>query len=721
MPIALARLGTHGGGPPLDLHRGTFDVDERAIGVGVRLLARTALHALEADAGIPRGRPTRPHRRPAPGDTSARRAVDERREPDDESHRPADRLTRRAGADAEVPAEHEVPDDARARRGVRRRHPRPVARARRRRAAQGRPRGPARPGRGRAEPSPSPPASASRRSTPPRTPATCPSAVGVPGLRAVRARAPARARIRRAACPAAGTSASGTRTPTSPSTKEAIAADLENGVTSLWLVLGEGAIPVDSLGDVLADVLLDLAPVTVQGGLPAAEAFLSLVEGRTDLAPGGSLGLDPLGLQAASGEQQDLSGLADVARRAAAAPGPAHRRRRRHRLRRRRGVGGRGARLLAGGRGRLPAGAHRRRAVASTRRSASWSSATARAPTSSRPSPGCGPPAGCGTGSARSAARRPRRRAQRQHAVTSSVMTTKRDPWVNMLRTTVACFAAGVGGADAVTVQPFDAALGLPDAFSRRIARNTQTLLVEEGHLARVLDPAGGSWYVESLTDSLAQAAWDWFTEIERAGGLAAALDSGLVARPARRRLGRPRRSGWPPARTRSPASASSPTWPRSCPTARARAPARAAVRRAAAGAGRAGVRGAARPRRRRAAGAPGGLPGDDRPGRQAHRPGHVRRQPVPGRRPRDAVRGRRSRVSPRRATTVACICGTDKDYAESAAGLAAGAAGGRRDAGVAGRQAGPRRSTASTATCSPAATRSTCCATVHEQVGVQA
>ncbi|SNR57116.1 amidohydrolase [Blastococcus mobilis] len=91
MPIALARLGTHGGGAPLDLHRGTFDVDEHAIGVGVRLLARTALHALEADAG-PRPIGTPPPartRRPAPGDTSARRAVDERREPDDEFHRPA--------------------------------------------------------------------------------------------------------------------------------------------------------------------------------------------------------------------------------------------------------------------------------------------------------------------------------------------------------------------------------------------------------------------------------------------------------------------------------------------------------------------------------------------------------------------------------------------------------------------------------------------------------
>lgn len=119
---------------------------------------------------------------------------------------------------------------------------------------------------------------------------------------------------------------------------------------------------------------------------------------------------------------------------------------------------------------------------------------------------------------------------QRQHAVTGSAMMTARDPWVNMLRTTLACFAAGTGGADAVTVQPFDTRLGLPDAFARRIARNTQSLLVEEAGVARVIDPAGGSWYVERLTEDLADAAWRWFQEIERAGGIAADEGAALVA-----------------------------------------------------------------------------------------------------------------------------------------------------------------------------------------------
>ena len=100
-------------------------------------------------------------------------------------------------------------------------------------------------------------------------------------------------------------------------------------------------------------------------------------------------------------------------------------------------------------------------------------------------------------------------REQRQHVVTSRPMMSKYDPWVNMLRTTVAAFAAGVAGADSVTVLPFDSPLGRPDAFGRRIARNTSHLLIDESHVAHVADPAGGAYAVEKLTDDLARAAWD--------------------------------------------------------------------------------------------------------------------------------------------------------------------------------------------------------------------
>ena len=119
---------------------------------------------------------------------------------------------------------------------------------------------------------------------------------------------------------------------------------------------------------------------------------------------------------------------------------------------------------------------------------------------------------------------------QRQHAVTSRPMTTRYDPWVNMLRATVAAFAAGVGGAEAVTVLPFDAALGQPDDFGRRIARNVSSILVWEGHVDAVADPAGGSYAVERLTNDLARAGWEVFSEIEEQGGLGAALDSGWLA-----------------------------------------------------------------------------------------------------------------------------------------------------------------------------------------------
>jgi methylmalonyl-CoA mutase len=110
------------------------------------------------------------------------------------------------------------------------------------------------------------------------------------------------------------------------------------------------------------------------------------------------------------------------------------------------------------------------------------------------------------------------------HAETSLPMMTQRDPWVNMLRCTLAAFGAGVGGADTVLVYPFDVVVpggfpGTAASFARRIARNTQLLLLEESHVGRVLDPAGGSWFVEDLTERLAQQAWAHFQAIEARGG----------------------------------------------------------------------------------------------------------------------------------------------------------------------------------------------------------
>ncbi len=108
-------------------------------------------------------------------------------------------------------------------------------------------------------------------------------------------------------------------------------------------------------------------------------------------------------------------------------------------------------------------------------------------------------------------------------------MMTDRDVWMNMLRTTAACFAAGIAGAGVVTLHPYTAASGLPDGFGRRIARNTQIILQEESSIGQVTDPAGGSWYLERLTADLADKSWALFQELERDGGIAASLASGAL------------------------------------------------------------------------------------------------------------------------------------------------------------------------------------------------
>ncbi|MEU8618605.1 methylmalonyl-CoA mutase subunit beta [Streptomyces sp. NPDC048623] len=319
---------------------------------------------------------------------------------------------------------------------------------------------------------------------------------------------------------------------------EAVLTDLENGVTSLWLAVGTGGIPVSELDRVLEGVYLDLAPIALDAGAEttaAAEELLALY-GRRGVAPEavrGNLGADPLGTEARTGtaydgEAGDFPGSVALARRCADTyPGlralsvdalPYHE------------AGGSAAQELGAS---LATGVAYLRALTDGGLSVEQALGQLEfryAATADQ----------FLTIAKLRAARRlwarvaeasgaPEAGAQLQHAVTSPVMMTARDPWVNMLRTTVATLAAGVGGAESVTVHPFDHALGLPDAFARRIARNTSTILIEESHLSRVIDPAGGSWYVETLTDELARAAWEFFQEIEREGGQVAALRSGWI------------------------------------------------------------------------------------------------------------------------------------------------------------------------------------------------
>ncbi|HKO69742.1 MAG TPA: methylmalonyl-CoA mutase subunit beta [Bradyrhizobium sp.] len=116
-------------------------------------------------------------------------------------------------------------------------------------------------------------------------------------------------------------------------------------------------------------------------------------------------------------------------------------------------------------------------------------------------------------------------------AQTAWRMLTQRDPYVNVLRATMATFSAGLAGANSIIVLPHTLALGLPDPFARRVARNTQLVLLEESNLAKVSDPAAGSGGIETLTRQLCEAAWALFQEIEKAGGAFAALEQSLIQR----------------------------------------------------------------------------------------------------------------------------------------------------------------------------------------------
>jgi methylmalonyl-CoA mutase len=321
--------------------------------------------------------------------------------------------------------------------------------------------------------------------------------------------------------------------PDAKASHDAALTDLENGVTSLWVQLGASGIDVSDLPTVLKDVLLDVAPVVLDAPsdpLGAARAFAGLADGKV-LAPGTNLGVDPVGARVRAGFATPASPTTEAVAEAAV-------------LANRLGcralvVDGTAVHDLGASDVQelgyvLALGAHYLRTLAEA---------------------GVPVDEAAGLMEFRLAASDEQfvtiaklravrrmwarmlelsgasedRRNMTLHAVTSRPMMTKYDPWVNMLRTCVAAFAAGVGGADAVTVLPFDARLGLPDAFARRIARNTSTLLVEESHVAKVADPAGGAFGVEKLTDDLAVAGWEGLGRIEAAGGLLGALEDGSL------------------------------------------------------------------------------------------------------------------------------------------------------------------------------------------------
>ncbi len=310
-------------------------------------------------------------------------------------------------------------------------------------------------------------------------------------------------------------------------TKQDVLTDLENGVNSLWISVGSGGVPIDALAEILEGVFIDLAPVVLDApdeSVDAAKALAAVFADRSVTpAPGTSFGADPIGAAFRGNGEVDIDAAVEVAHLAKPLGIRAftvdatvvH------------DAGASDVQELAYS---LAAGAFYLRTMVESGATIDeaaelidfrYAATDEQFPTIAK----------------FRAARRLWHRVvelsggapsgQLQHAVTSRPMMAKYDPYVNMLRTTVAAFAAGTGGAAAVTVLPFDERLGLPDAFSRRIARNTSSLLISESHVAEVSDPAGGSYAVEKLTDDIARAAWELFGEIDSADSMEAAF--GLV------------------------------------------------------------------------------------------------------------------------------------------------------------------------------------------------
>lgn len=309
----------------------------------------------------------------------------------------------------------------------------------------------------------------------------------------------------------------------------AVLDDLTNGVTSIELATPAQPWTLDTLRTALQGVLLDIAPVALapHADVASARALLALIDERGDAATAQSwLGLDPLGEFARSGAVGDLAETAEIAASIASShPGVVVATIDTTRytdagadevqelawmlssgvavLRALETAGLSLERAAATIGFRVTADADQFLTIARLRAARQlWAAALD----------------ACGVAAASSAF----------HAVTSAAMFSRRDAEVNMLRSTSAAFGAGIGGADAITVLPFD---GSDTALARRNARNIQHLLIEESGINRLVDPAAGSGYVESLTSRLLDAAWAAFQQVEADGGMGAALESGAIER----------------------------------------------------------------------------------------------------------------------------------------------------------------------------------------------
>jgi methylmalonyl-CoA mutase len=337
-------------------------------------------------------------------------------------------------------------------------------------------------------------------------------------------------------------------------TNQEILADLAGGVGAIELVIdpeGERGIAIrhpDDLDRVLANVILEAAPVSLDAGAFGAEAA-ELLEAKLKgvAAPGTAFNIDPIGALMRDGafEENDPGGISDpyrLLRLREAFPSatvlrvdarPVHE------------SGGTESQEIAAA---LATGITYLRSLATCGLDAvdagkAISFAVAVGPDVLIAASKLRALRLCWARVMEASGAAPEHRAARIHAFTSRRMLTRYDAWTNILRITTASFAAAVGGADEITTYPFTDALGLPTAFARRVARNTQNVLLEECRLGHVADPAGGAWFVESLTRELAAKAWEIMQLIEGKGGIVAALEAGFVqnlvaeARAERQRL----------------------------------------------------------------------------------------------------------------------------------------------------------------------------------------